>query len=353
MSIMGMREWFRKNRVLMLVIFVLLLVGLLISYGRFGSSAGYSAADFEAMLTQAREAYNEDPTNPENVYYLAQVLSQYAEFMNTGEENREKVQELDDEALVHYDEYYGILAEQSKTAYQENKNYGNAAMVANYLGQRAQVQSMINGLDGAALSSEANNWMIIALGHRQDEINQELAEKPNDPALLADLADSKSALGYYNKLQNGDYDTAPLYRESLALYLQAVENSGADVAAETKAGYYTNAGFCANSLGDKASAEQYLKTAVELAPASYDMNLNYLSFLLNDQRYEEGKALMEACRDAMSKEDPNYQNTLDSIESVQALMDAMNNGGETGDNADNADNADNGDNGENGGNQNQ
>ena len=38
MSIMGMREWFRKNRITMVVIFVLLLIGLLISYGRFGTS---------------------------------------------------------------------------------------------------------------------------------------------------------------------------------------------------------------------------------------------------------------------------------------------------------------------------
>ena len=45
MSIMGMREWFRKNRASMLVVFVLLLVGLLISYGRFGSSPTYTAAD--------------------------------------------------------------------------------------------------------------------------------------------------------------------------------------------------------------------------------------------------------------------------------------------------------------------
>lgn len=334
MSIMGMREWFRKNRVLMLVIFVLLLVGLLISYGRFGRSSSYSGTDYESLLAQAREAYAADPANPESVLALAQVLSTYAEYLNHGEENRERVEALDDEALLHYDEYYSLLIANARAAYQEDQSYANAMLVANALSQRAQVQSLIKNMDGAALADEANSWMVVAVERRVADITAEMADKPDDPAMLADLADAKSALAYYNKIKDNSFDTAPGYREALQLYLRAIENCAADADPTVKAGYYTNAGFCSNSLGDSAAAEEYLRTAVQLAPADYDINLNYLSYLLNESRYEEGKALLETCRASMSKDEPDYAELQDSLQEyidyIQSLIDAENNpdGGE-------------------------
>ena len=263
MSIMGMREWFRKNRVLMLVVFALLLVGLLISYGRFGSSSSYTAADYERMLTDAREAYAADPELPENAFYMYQVLNSYAVYLNQNHQEPELAKALSDEAITYFDMYYGMLADEAKETYQANPNYANAAVVANYLSQRVYAQSLSESMDPTAMQTEVNNWMVIALGHRLDEVNAELANTPNDSTLLADLADATGALAYYKHEQDNTFDQNPAYQEALALYQQAIANKPADIEPATLAGYYSNAAASAYELRDYAQAQQLYLQAVE------------------------------------------------------------------------------------------
>ena len=363
MSIMGMREWFRKNRASMLVVFVLLLVGLLISYGRFGSSPTYTAADYEKMLTDAREAYAADPESPENVFYMYQVLNSYAVFLNESHQEPEQAKAMSNEAITYYDMYYGMLADEAKDTYQASPNYANASVVANYLSQRVQAQSLSESMDPAAMQAEVNNWMVIALGHRLDEVNAELANTPNDSALLADLADATSALAYYKHEQDNTFDQNPAYQESLALYQQAIANKPADIDLTNLAGYYssaaacayelkdydqaqqlylqavevcggalepaalaelyTNAAVCANAQDDKAAAEGFYQQAVAAAPGDYNANMNYASFLLNAARYDEAIAVFTAYRDTFDKNSEEYQTAQEHLDYIQSIKDMM------------------------------
>lgn len=365
MSIMGMREWFRKNRMLMLVVFALLLVGLLISYGRFGSSSSYTAADYERMLTDAREAYAADPESPENVFYMYQVLNSYAVFLNQNHKEPEQAKAMSDEAITYYDMYYGMLADEAKETYQANPNYANASVVANYLSQRVQAQSLLESMDPAAMQTEVNNWMVIALGHRLDEVNAELANTPNDSALLADLADATGALAYYKHEQDNTFDQNPAYQEALALYQQAIANKPADIEPATLAGYYsnaaasayelrdyaqaqqlylqavedcgsglepaalaelyTNAAVCANAQDDAAAAEGFYQQAVAAAPGDYNANMNYASFLLNAARYDDAIAVFTAYRDTFDKNSQEYQTAQENLDYIQSIKDMMEN----------------------------
>lgn len=365
MSIMGMREWFRKNRVMMLVVFALLLVGLLISYGRFGSSSSYTAADYEKMLTSAREAYAADPESPENVFYMYQVLNSYAVFLNQTHQEPEQAKAMSDEAITYYDMYYGMLADEARETYQANPNYANASVVANYLSQRVQAQSLSESMDPAAMQAEVNNWMVLALGHRVDEVNAELANTPNDSALLADLADATSALAYYKHEQDSTFDQNPAYQEALALYQQAIENKPADIEMTRLAAYYSNAAACAYTMQDYAQAQQlyvqaaevcgsgleaadlaelytnaatcamfqdddaaaegFYQQAVATAPGSYDAAMNYASFLLNAARYDDAIAVFTAYRDTLDKNSDEYQNAQENLEYIQSIKDMMEN----------------------------
>lgn len=335
MSIMGMREWFRKNRVVMVVVFVLLLVGLLISYGRFGSSGTVTTADYEKMVEQAREAYAADPTAPENVYYMYQTLAQYVQVLNSEnkDENaadyaevRAQIDALDQEAVGYYDEYYALLSEEAKKTYQAEPNYANAYMVAQYLVERYRAQASMEGMEGGvAMQAEANNWLVLAMGHRVDDVTAELAENPTDSAILYDLADAKGALAYYQHEQDANFDMRPVYEESLALYQQAVENCPADAEAATRAQYYVGAASCAFEMNDTALAEEYYQAAIAADQKNYNANMGYASMLLNIGRIDESLAALQAYQALIGETDENYATVQQYVDSVQSLKDQLEN----------------------------
>lgn len=326
MSIMGMREWFRKNRVIMVVVFVLLLVGLLISYGRFGSSSTFTAADYEKMVAQAREAYAADPTVPENVYYMYQTLAQYVDYLSHNDGDQEQIKALDSEAVGYYDEYYELLAEDAKKTYQAEPSYVNATMVAQYLSERYRAQASMEGMEGgAAMQAEVNNWMVLAMGHRVDEINAELAEAPNDAALLYDLADATGALAYYQHEQDNSVDMDAAYEQSLALYQQAIENCPADAEPEARAKYYVGAAGCAFELNNTELADEYYQAAMAAAPSDYNANMGYASMLLNLGKLDESLAAMQAYQELIGEDDEYYQSVQQYIDSVQSLKEQLEN----------------------------
>ncbi len=323
MSIMGMREWFRKNRMIMLVVFVLLLVGILISYGHFGGSTTYTTADYEKMVAEAREAYAANSSDPATVQALASILADYAAFLNKDDKaDQETVKAVDDEALKYYNEYYGLMVLDATEAYQAEQNYGNAYMVASYLQQRAQVQSMMNGLDGKALAEQANQWLVTAMTHRIDEVNADLAENPTDHKIIADLADATAALAYYQHELDADTDLDVAYWEAIDLLEQAIENCGDDVEPAMKAGYYQKAAGYAANAGNNVLAEEYYRTSLETAPNDYDANVALAAFLLNDGRYDETIELLTAYRETLADDDANAAAIDSSIEYVQALKEA-------------------------------
>lgn len=321
MSIMGMREWLHNNRVAMLVVFVLLLVGLLMSYGNFGSSATYTASDYEKMVASAREAYEADPTDPANVQALAAILGEYAAFLSSDGATKEEIDAVDGEALEYYDEYYGLMVLDATETYNANKNYANAYIVASYLAQRAQAQAMMD-MDSTSISLKSTEWMITALNHRVTELGLELANDANNPTILADLADAKGALGYYHRELNEKFDLTPDYQAAIDLYMQALENCGDDVAAITKSNYYQKAAAYAFNIDKKDLAEQYYKAALELTPNDYNTNVGLASFLLNGERYDEALTLLQNYRATMADDDANAANIDNSIKYVQSMIDA-------------------------------
>ncbi|MCX4266311.1 MAG: tetratricopeptide repeat protein [Firmicutes bacterium] len=349
MSIMGMREWFRKNRITMVVIFVLLLIGLLISYGRFGASSTYTAADYEKMVTQAREAYASDPKAPENVYGMYQALATYVDFLSHNKGEQEQIKTLDAEAVGYYDEYYALLAEEAKAAYQAEPNYTNAYMLAQYLYERARAQASMEGMDGGvAMQKEMTNWLVVAMGHRVDEINVELAETPDDAAKLADLADAVGALAYYKHEQDNTYDVTPEYQQSLDLYQQAIANIPADLDPSVAVEYYVGAASCAYNLDDIAKAEEFYKSAIALAPDNYNANVGYASLMLNVGRIDESLEFLNAYQAMLKEDDPDYASVQQYIESVQALKEQLDNPPEPEDDGEeNGDENQNGEGGEN------
>ncbi len=325
MTIMGMREWFHKNRVIMLAVFVLLLVGILISYGRFGRSTTYTEADYEQLVAQAREAYEANPSDPATVQALASALGEYAEYLNDNDADQETVKATDDEALKYYNEYYGLMVMEATDAYQANQNYGNAYMVASYLQQRAQVQNYMDGMDGQALLDQSNRWMITAMTHRVDELNTELTEQANDPAILADLADATAALGYYQHEEDSEYNVNEDYWAAVELCEQAIANCGADVEPAVKAGYYQQAAGYAASAGNNVQAEEYYRASLETAPTDYNANIALASFLLNESRYDETIQVLTDYRATLSADDENAASIDSSIEYVQSLKEAAEN----------------------------
>ncbi len=321
MSIMGMREWLHNNRVAMLVVFVLLLVGLLMSYGNFGSSATYTASDYEKMVASAREAYEADPTDPANVQALAAILGEYAAFLSAEGATKDEIDAVDSEALEYYDEYYGLMVLDATETYNANKTYANAYIVASYLAQRAQAQALMN-TDSTGVSIKSTEWMITALNHRVTELGLELAEDANNPTILADLADAKAALGYYHRELNEKFDLTPDYQAAIDLYMQALENCGDDVAATTKSDYYQKAAAYAFNIEKKDLAEQYYKAALELTPNDYNTNVGMASFLLNCERYDEALTLLQNYRTTMADGDTNAANIDNSIKYVQSMIEA-------------------------------
>lgn len=324
MSIMGMREWFRKNRVIMGLILLLILVGLLISYGLFGRNAAgsYSAADYEELVAQAREAYEADPTDPETVYALAQALANYTQYLSDNDAEQEEINASDEEAVKYYDEYFGLMVDQAIATYQEDNSYANAYLVAQYLSNRASVQSMRTGMDGTALTTESNTWMITAMNLRINDDNADLAENPNNADTLADLADATAALAYYQHANDDSFDAKPGYLESASLYLQAIENSDSDA---DKSEYYQKAGAYAYNADDLTNAEQYYSAALELTPDDYDANTSMASFLLSAERYDEASALLEAYQATLSEDDSNYATLTSYIEYIQDKKNAAEN----------------------------
>ena len=323
MSIMGMREWLHNNRVAMLIVFVLLLVGLLMSYGNFGSSATYTASDYEKMVATAREAYEADPTEPANVQALAAVLGEYAAFLSKDGATKEEIDAVDNEALEYYDEYYGLMVLEATETYNANKNYSNAYIVASYLAQRAQAQSLMNE-DSTGVSNKSTEWMITALNHRVTELGLELNDDPNNQAILADVADAKAALGYYHSQLNAKYDLTSDYQAAIDLYMQALENCGDDVPAATKSDYYQKAAAYAYNIEKKDLAEQYYQAALELTPEDYNTNVAMASFLLNAERYDEALTLLQNYRATMADDDTNATNVDSSIAYVQSMIEAVN-----------------------------
>lgn len=325
MSIMGMREWFRKNRVLMLVVFILLLAGLLISYGHFGGNTTYTAADYEKMVADAREAYAANSSDPATVQALASILADYAAFLNDDKADQETVKAVDDEALKYYNEYYGLMVLDATESYQAEQNYANAYMVASYLQQRAQVQSMMDGMDGKAISDQANQWMVTAMTLRIDELNADLAENSTDHTIIADLADATAALAYYQHELDAEVDIDAAYLEAIDLCEQAIENCGNDVEPAVKASYYQKAANYAENTGNNVLAEEYYRMSLETAPADYDANVALAAFLLGDNRYDETIELLTAYRETLSDDDANAANIDSSIEYVEALKEAAEN----------------------------
>ncbi len=341
MSIMGMREWLRKNKTAMLVVFVLLLVGLLISYGQFGRSTSYSAADYEAMIETAREAYAADPQNPDNVYTLAQTLGAYAEYLTDEDADREQIDAVDLEAVQYYDEYYGLMIEQAKEAYQTEPTYGSAYTVASYLNMRIQAAAYLEDVDTTEMVAESNEWMITAMELRLTEAETALQADPANPALLADMADVKYSLAYYQHEKDENVDIDAASAASLALVLQAIENCDAETEPVDKSNYYLKAAGYAQQLENDEETEQYCKLAIETAPDNYDAHISLASFYAGQQRYEEAKQQLENYLATLDKDDERYAKVESSIEYLQMMMDAMN---DTGD-ADNDEGVEDGANG--------
>ena len=324
MSIMNMREWFRKNRVIMLVVGVFLLVGLLISYGRFGSSSGPTAADYEKMVADARAAYAENTGDPASVQSLAAALAEYASYLNQNGAEQDEVNAVDNESLKYYDEYYGLMVLDSTAAYQEEENYANAYMVASYLQQRSVVQQYMDGTDGQALVDQANKWMGIAMDHRIAEINAELQETPDNAAKLADLADATAASAYYQHELNADFDLKPAYSEAIDLLQQALDNAPVDAEPAVLADYYQRMGSYAYNIDEKAQAEEYYNAALAAAPDNYDAHASMASFLLNEERYDEAIELLQNYRATLADDDANAENLDNTINYIIGLRDAEN-----------------------------
>lgn len=323
MSIMGMREWFRKNRMVMIIVGALLLLGLLVSYGRFGSSSGATAADYEKAVESARAAYAEDSANLDNVQMLALTLAEYATFLNKNTDaTQEEVNAVDQEALKYYDEYYGLLVLQGTTAYNEEPSYANAYMVASYVNQRSAIQANIDGMDGAALADETNKWMVIAMNHRIDEINAELAEKPNDYSLLSDLADATGAVAYYQHASNESFDLTPGYTAAINLLQQAIDNADADAKVETLSGFYQSMGSYAYNIDKKADAENYYKAALAIAPQDYNTVASVASFYLTESRYDESIGVLQTYMDSLPEDDENRESLETTINYIIGLRDA-------------------------------
>lgn len=324
MSIMGMREWFRKNRVIMMIVGALLLLGLLVSYGRFGASSGATAADYEKAIEAARATYAENSAEPANVQNLAAVLAEYASFLNQSDADQEEVDAVDQEALKYYDEYYGLMILQSTAAYNETPNYANAYTVASYVSQRSNAQSYIDGMDGSALAAEANKWMTIAMNHRIDEVNAELTEAPNDSAKLADLAGATAASAYYQHETSSSFDLKPAYTEAISLLQKAIDNAPEDAKAETLSGYYQDMGAYAYNIDKIADAEAYYKAAIAAAPADYNTNIALASFYLTEERYDDAVAALQTYRDSLAEDDTNREGLEQSINYIIGLRDAAN-----------------------------
>lgn len=324
MSVMGMREWLRNNRTAMLVVFALLLLGLLITYGQFGQSGSYSEADYEAMIDTAREAYDADPKNPENVYTLAQMLGAYAEFLSHEKAEKDRIDAVDLEAVKYYDEYYALMAEQAKDNYYTEQTYGNAMTVASYLNSRVQAGGYLEDIDVVALSNEANDWMITAMELRYIDAEAALQADPANPALLADMAEVNSSLAHYKHEKDSAVDMNAAYTESLALVLQAVDNCTGETEPADKSGYYLKAAGYAQSLEDAALTEQYCRLAIEADPTSYNAQIALASFYAGEQRYQEGKDHLEAYLATLDKDDKNRAGVESSIEYLQMMIDAAN-----------------------------
>ncbi len=324
MSIMGMREWFRKNRVIMGVILLLILVGLLISYGLFGRNAAgsYSAADYQELVAQAREAYEADPTDPETVYALAQALANYTQYLSDNGADQDEINAADDETVKYYDEYFGLMVDESIATYEQDNSYSNAYMVAQYLNNRASVQSMMTDGDSASLLSEANSWMLTAMNHRIDDDNADLAENPNNADTLADLADATAALAYYQNAVDESVDLKPGYLQAVQLYLQAIENSDSDT---DKSEYYQKAAAYAYNADDLTASEQYYSAALELTPDDYDANTGMAAFLLNAERYDEASELLKSYQATLSEDDDNYATLTSYIDYINTQKEAAEN----------------------------
>lgn len=337
MSIMGMREWFHKNRTIMLVVGALLLLGLLVSYGQFGSSAGVSKADYEKAVENARAVYAENSAEPANVQSLAAILAEYASFLSKNGEEYETYNAIDQEALKYYDEYYGLMVLDATAAYNENNNYANAYMVASYLNQRSTIQANIEGMDGKALSAQTDKWMLIAMNHRVDEINAEMAESPADSAKLADKASAVAAVAYYENKTDSSFDKTPGYREAIKLLQQAIDNAPADTAVETLAGYYQSMGSYAYQIDLKNDAEQYYLTALEVAPNDYDSISALTTFYMSETRYDDAITELQGYLDGLAEDDSNRESIEKTINYIIGLRDAVNEEAENPDTEDDDD----------------
>lgn len=332
MSVMGMRDWLHNNRTAMLVIFALLLVGLLITYGKFGQSSSYSEADYEAMVENAREVYNADPTNADSVYTLAQTLGAYAEFLTDKKAERERIDEVDLESVKYYDEYYALMVDQAKAAYESEKTYNSAAVVSSYLNMRIKASSYLDDADLEALSAESNEWMITAMELRYDEAKAALDAAPNDPALLADMADVKASLAYYKNQKDDSVDMNAAYAEAMQLALQAVDNCTGEGSDANKATYYLKVAGYAQSMENNADAEKYCRLALECDPASYNVQISLASLLVGEGRYADAKTQLEEYLATLSEDDSNYENVEQSIDYLQMMIEAA-----ASDDADDAD----------------
>lgn len=323
MSIMGMREWFHKNRYVMMAVGALLLLGLLVSYGQFGNSAGATAADYEKAVENARAAYAEDSTDPANVQALALTLAEYATFLNKNTDtDYEEVNAVDQEALKYYDEYYGLMVLSSTETYNNEPNYANAYTVASYTNQRSNIQNNIDGMSGQALADQTNKWMVIAMNHRIDEINAELAETPNEYTKLADLADATAAVGYYQHEISDKFDLTPAYTEAINLLKQAIDNADDEAKTEVISGYYQNMGSYAYNIDLKTDAEKYYLAALDVAPTDYSTVISVASFYLTDTRYDDSINVLQAYYDGLPEDDENREGVEKSINYIIGLRDA-------------------------------
>lgn len=324
MSIMGMREWFHKNRTIMLVVGALLLLGLLVSYGQFGASAGVSKADYEKAVESARAAYAENSTDPATVQSLASILGEYATFLSKNGEEYENYNPIDQEALKYYDEYFGLMVLESTATYNETPNYANAYMVASYLNQRSTVQANIEGMDGKALADQTNKWMLIAMNHRVDEVNAELAEAPEDSAKLADKANAVAAVAYYENQINSSFDLTPAYSEAIKLLQQAIDNAPEDAKVETLAGYYQSMGSYAHNIDLKTDSEKYYLAALEVAPGNYDSISALTTFYMAEERYDDAINALQSYLDGLAEDDSNRESVEKTINYIIGLRDVAN-----------------------------
>ena len=86
MSIQGMRTWIRSHRVWIIVLFVLLVISLLFAYsisafvgrGNQTGDNGQTLAEYEATITEQRNALAANPEGYNENNNLAQTLSDYA-----------------------------------------------------------------------------------------------------------------------------------------------------------------------------------------------------------------------------------------------------------------------------------